>query len=138
MQQEADTTIESSAAKETRPGARPEKERRLHPRTSISTEITFTSDSNFYTGLTRDISQGGIFLATHIPVSRGSIIDLEFTLPDNGTPIRAQGEVRWIAEYNPTSDAPPGIGCRFLDLSKTDSERIERFVQQRDTIFFED
>jgi uncharacterized protein (TIGR02266 family) len=114
------------------------QERRAHPRVRLHTTINLTSQSNFYTGLTGDISEGGVFVATHNVFSPGTSVDLEFTLPDNGGAIIARGEVRWAAEYNELSDGPPGLGIKFLDLSERDRARIERFVRTRDTMLYDE
>lgn len=113
-------------------------ERRAHPRTTLKTSISFGSDSNFYTGFTRDLSEGGVFVATHNILEVGTVIDLEFSIPDNGPPFNVQGEVRWAAEYNESSDGHPGLGVRFISLSETDRQRIDRFVRVRDSMFFEE
>jgi uncharacterized protein (TIGR02266 family) len=114
------------------------EERRIFPRTRFETSVNLTSPSNFYTGLTQDISEGGIFVETYLPLTFGSVVDLQFSLPDEGPPITVQAEVRWISEYNPNSDGNPGVGLRFLQLEKKDRVRIEAFVQRRETIFYEE
>lgn len=113
-------------------------DRRLFRRTFFKTSVHLSSESNFYTGFMNDISEGGLFVATHNIMERGSVVDLEFSLPDNKTIIHVQGEVRWIREYYPGNDGHPGMGFSFLDLKEEDRLRIEQFVKVRDTIFFEE
>ena len=113
-------------------------ERRAHARARLKTSINFGSESNFYTGFTQDISEGGIFVATHNVIPRGSIIELEFSIPDGGDPIKVSGEVRWSIEYNEMSDGSPGLGLKFVDMSASDRTRIEKFVKVRDTMFYDE
>lgn len=113
-------------------------ERRAHPRAALKTSVSLCSESNFYTGFMNDISEGGLFVATHQVLQRGSLIDLEFSLPDDQEPIHVQGEVCWVSEYNPTSDGHPGMGVRFTTIAEADRARIERFVTQRGTLFYDD
>ncbi len=113
-------------------------ERREFSRVSLKTSIHIHSESNFYTGFTRDISEGGLFIATHFPVPIGEIVEIEFSLPDSEDPIRVQGEVRWIAEYNPDSDGFPGLGLKFINLTDHVKDRIESFIKVRDTLFFDE
>lgn len=113
-------------------------ERRTHQRTTFIADIGFSSDSNFYTGFTRDISEGGVFVATYNVFPVGTVMELELQVPDTGAPIQVKGEVRWSAEANEDSDGHPGVGLRFLDLSEADRRRIDRFVSVRDSIFFDD
>lgn len=118
--------------------ARRSEERRAHPRAVLKTEVHLGSESNFYTGFTNDISEGGLFVATHHVLPRGERMELEFSLPDDPTPLKVLGEVRWTREYNPASDGAPGLGFQFVDLSADDRARIEAFVKQRETLFYED
>jgi uncharacterized protein (TIGR02266 family) len=112
-------------------------ERRQHPRATIKTAVHLGSESNFYSGFTNDLSEGGLFVATHLVLPIGTRLDLEFSLPDDDTPIRAQGEVRWTREYNPSSDGAPGLGLRFLKLELADRDRIDAFVKLRETLFYD-
>ena len=114
------------------------KERRIHSRVALKTEVTWNSESNFYTGFTNDVSSGGIFVATHNIMPRGTVLDLEFSIPDGEGPIRASGEVRWVREYYQYSDSDPGMGVQFVDLAPEDQARIQAFVRRRETIFFDD
>ena len=114
------------------------KNKRNHARAVLKTSVHLGSDSNFYTGFSNNISEGGIFIATHHNAPLGTQVHLEFSLPDNETPISALGEVRWCSQYNPNSDGAPGLGLSFLNLSDSDRRRIEAFVNHRDTLFYDD
>ncbi len=118
--------------------ARAQNERRQHLRATYKASINLTSESNFYTGFTDDLSEGGLFVATHNTILRGNIADIEFMLPDDDNPISVQGEVRWVREYRPENDAPPGMGLKFINLSDSVRQRITNFVKVRDTIFYDD
>lgn len=113
-------------------------ERRQHLRATYKTSINLTSESNFYSGFTDDISEGGLFVSTHNTIPCGNVVNIEFMLPDSDEPIKAQGEVRWIREYRPENDAPPGMGLSFTGLPDAVRQRILSFVKVRDTIFYED
>lgn len=121
----------------TAPDRRPQ-ERRRHTRFRFITEVHFGSPSNFYTGFTRNISEGGIFVATYSPFPVGTVMELEIKMPDNSPPIAMRGEVRWRAEPSEDSDGEPGLGVKFIDLDDADRLRIERFTRYRETMFFED
>src|SRR5262249_62108806 len=51
------------------------------PRVRMQAAIDFQSDSNFYTGFSTNISEGGIFVATVSSPARGTQVKLHFTLP---------------------------------------------------------
>jgi uncharacterized protein (TIGR02266 family) len=112
--------------------------RRAHERAPLSLDVTLDGEHNFFTGLTENISEGGLFVATHQLRDAGAQIAIEFTLPTRKEPIRAKCEVRWVRIYSETSDAPPGMGLRFLDLSEEDKAAISHFVTRRSPIFWDD
>ncbi len=114
------------------------EERRAHQRTSLKASVHMTSETNFYTGFTNDIGEGGLFVATHQVLPMDSVIELEFSIPGRPEPIKAEGKVRWVREYNELSDAEPGMGIQFEALAKGDAEQIQTFVGRRDSIFYDD
>lgn len=112
-------------------------ERRASPRTKLVTGVGFASDSNFYTGFTEDISEGGLFVATVMLQPLGSQVELTFTLP-NDEEITAFGVVRWLR--NPRDEHPdcvPGMGIQFEALPSTALESIREYVALREPIFYE-
>lgn len=113
-------------------------ERRAHQRLPLKASVTWNSETNFYTGFTDDISEGGIFVATYSVASRGAQIMLEFTLPDDKERICVLAEVRWLREYNPASDVNPGMGLEFVNLSDEDKQRIQAFIKNRETLFYDE
>jgi uncharacterized protein (TIGR02266 family) len=115
-------------------------ERRQARRLDIQAEIGIESDSNFFMGLTEDISTGGIFIATYDVRTIGSPMTINFTLPD-GHLVSAEGVVRWVREYQGgDSDAEhmPGMGVQFTALTEQDQHAIEAFVRYRQPIFYDD
>jgi uncharacterized protein (TIGR02266 family) len=120
------------------PQAHAPPDAREHVRHAVVLEITFVSDSQFYVGLTENLSEGGIFVATHALRRPGTLLEVFFSLPDSPEPIRVLGEVRWVREYSPDSDAPPGFGVRFVSLRKDDASRIHAFIDHRPALLFDE
>ena len=114
-----------------------EGQRREHKRHRIEIEIDISSDHNFYAGITSDLSEGGVFIATHLERAVGTVIDLALRLPGIEQPIQAVGEVRWTRLYSESSDAPPGLGLRFVLLGPGAREAIQQFLAQRDPMFYD-
>ena len=111
-------------------------QRRAAARVALCAEITLGSDSNFFTGFTNDLSEGGVFVATVNLLPIGTQIDLAFNLP-GGPKIEGKGEVRWLREFDEkTPDAFPGMGIRFLDVPATSVGAIHAFTAQREPLFF--
>jgi uncharacterized protein (TIGR02266 family) len=118
-------------------GEIPRDPRRSVLRFSIETEIGFQSDSNFYTGFTEDVSEGGLFVATYDCRPIGVTLNINFTLPD-GHLVSTEGIVRWVREYNQTTpNVSPGMGVQFTALAKDDRNRINQFLSMREPMFYE-
>jgi uncharacterized protein (TIGR02266 family) len=114
------------------------KDRRRAPRINIHTDVSFESESNFYTGFSEDLSDGGVFIATYALRPIGETIDLSFTLP-NGHIVNVQGTVRWVRETSEeNTDVPPGLGIQFDDLSDSDRAAILDFVRNRAPLFYDE
>ncbi len=120
----ADLTIRSGSEVATNP-------RRLKPRIRLETAIDLHSKSNFFTGYTENISDGGIFLATEDPFVEGTEVDLAFTLP-GGVEVRARGTVRWVRDE--TEGLSRGVGIAFTYLSPSAQEAIQSFLLKREPI----
>src|SRR5262245_23657039 len=121
---------------ETEPGA---DERRVQPRVQLNVEVTLASEHNFYTGLSQDISTGGIFVATRDVLVVGDRLSLTFKPPGMELPFETQAEVRWVRPPWTQTDAarPAGMGLRFLNLSPYAREVIAGFLRTRDSLYFD-
>ena len=100
--------------------------------------MTLQSDHNFYAGFLENLSAGGLFIATHVVKPRGATIDFKIRVPGFDEPVQGTGEVRWVREYSESSDAPPGMGVRFLNLVGASADIIRAFLQARDPMFWDD
>jgi uncharacterized protein (TIGR02266 family) len=102
-------------------------ERRAVPRVPIEVEVSLTSESHFFTGLTGDLSEGGLFIATWRKVAVGAQLELALSLPDG--PVLARGRVRWMRDA--MECGAPGLGVAFDDLSDEARLRVEAFCAKR-------
>jgi uncharacterized protein (TIGR02266 family) len=119
---------------------RGEGDKRVHERHAVELEIEIdsASDHNFYAGITLDLSEGGVFVATHLERAIGTRVELALRLPGSSEPLRCAGEVRWTRAYNESSDAPPGLGIRFVAVEPVVQEAIQRFLAERAPMFYDD
>jgi uncharacterized protein (TIGR02266 family) len=117
-------------------GSRPaEAGNRQSPRVAMCVEVGFQSDSNFYAGFTEDLSDGGLFVATHMLQEIGTELTLTFTLP-NDYEVRAVGVVRWLRDpHDLNADTRPGMGIQLRELSQDDQAMIREFLTLRDPLF---
>lgn len=143
MKQTQQPSTQPATGKSGGPGQRkestaPEGIRREHDRYAVDLEVNVQSEHNLYAGLAENISAGGLFIATHELQKVGSRIELTLRMPDSDESYNITGEVRWLRLYNEQSDTSPGLGVRFLDLPPGASAAIDRFLAQRDPLFFDD
>ncbi len=111
--------------------------RRAHDRAPLEVEVTVESDHNFYNGFSENVSEGGIFVATHVPLPIGRTIEVELMLPAARRTLRAACVVCWIRPYREDGEAPAGMGLRFTDLTAEDEILVAAFVRKRDPIFYD-
>ncbi|HEX8793754.1 MAG TPA: TIGR02266 family protein [Polyangiaceae bacterium] len=105
----------------------PGGERRTDARVPLETDVTLESDSQFFTGLTGNLSTGGVFVATYRQLPIGCGVVMTLTLPDGE--LRVKGTVRWSRDTS--SGASPGVGVAFDELAPGDTARIARFCELR-------
>jgi uncharacterized protein (TIGR02266 family) len=107
-------------------------------RIPLQTQVDLSSDSNVFTGFSTNLSEGGLFVATLKVVPVGTPVELTFSLPGKAR-ISVHGEVRWIREIDDrTPDVFPGVGVRFVDLSPEAAQALQRFVAEREPLFYPD
>jgi uncharacterized protein (TIGR02266 family) len=117
----------------------PGSERRTTERVSLDADIGLHSATQFFTGLSGDVSRGGLFVATWAPLPLGTEVTVSFVLP-GGYQITAPGRVAWLKEPQTStenSEDTPGMGVRFTTLSDADREAIEQFLARRPAMLHE-
>jgi uncharacterized protein (TIGR02266 family) len=127
----------------TRTGAKPHDSHqnvRASERFDLEVKVDLESDHNFYTGLTQNISAGGLFIATHHLRRIGDRITLKFQLPGSDQPLAVETEVRWIRENSSLQrvDGATGMGVRFINLAPEAAAAIQKFLQNRDSLYYDD
>lgn len=110
---------------------------RVFRRLTLELEVSLQSDSNFYMGLTENLSSGGIFVATHLVEPIGTTVVLQLRLPTRQTALNLAGRVRWVREFSDGLEAPPGMGIEFESISEEDSQAIGEFLMTRTPLFFD-
>jgi uncharacterized protein (TIGR02266 family) len=113
---------------------------RAAERFDLEVKVDLESDHNFYTGLTQNISAGGLFIATHHLRRIGDRITLKFTLPGSAKAVEVETEVRWIRENSALmrTESGTGMGVRFINLSAETSAAINTFLQSRESLYYDD
>jgi uncharacterized protein (TIGR02266 family) len=114
--------------------ARPRKEKRLYPRRPIRTQVVFENEDSegvlyFFS---TDISAGGLFLESDVPIRLGTQVFLRFSLAPKAKPIQATGEVVRVmrTENSAEGKGKVGIGIRFIYIHPLDRELIQEFINK--------
>jgi uncharacterized protein (TIGR02266 family) len=111
--------------------------KRQHERVPLSVEVTLESEHNFYTGITDNISEGGLFVAMDDPPQIGSEVAFELVLGEQR--FQLTGVVCWVRSHrNAGPDQPEGCGLRWTHLPAAAAQAIQRFVRGRETLFYEE
>lgn len=101
-------------------------ERRVFPRRDLRTPVVF--EDEFGEGLfyvySENISLGGIFLASGVPLRPGTMLFLSFHLPEYKRPMRLTGEVVRVSH----AEGGGGIGVRFVGVPEAILKRLQLFI----------
>jgi uncharacterized protein (TIGR02266 family) len=103
---------------------------RRHLRAPLIVEKLACGDGRkTFFGYARNISCGGLFIATVNPREPGDQFTLQLTLP---TPaqhtLQCRCEVVWKRHFAQGNRHEPGMGLRFLDLPAASAEELERWL----------
>jgi len=100
--------------------------RRSHARVALRANISVSSESNFFVGMTENISEGGVFVSTLSPPAVGAEVTLLLQL-DEAEPIPMSGEVRW--HRTEEDGSATGCGVRFKDLESNVVAVLDRALR---------
>lgn len=142
MRSQGSPSRHPSARDDKRPSARAPAgdERRRYERHSLTAEVGLRSESNFYTGFSDDVSEGGLFIATYALLPVGAKVEVSFWLP-SGHEIVTVAEVRWVRDPRRSDEhghITPGMGVRFTELSPEHLGAIRVFMDLRPPMFYDD
>ena len=113
-------------------------DRRRVPRYAVAVHVTFESEHNFFTGLTEDLSRGGLFVATPSLCPIGARVQVRMHLPTSAEPLDVLTEVRWVRDRDvPGGGGKAGVGLMFLQMSPKAKTAVKEFLKQRESIFFD-
>lgn len=97
-------------------------------------QVEFAHDTQFFAGLSHDMSLGGILVATYRDVPIGSRVNLDFELP-TGVFVQTRGEVRWIREESAMSRR--ALAIVFRDISPDSLHHISEYCRVYPPLFLD-
>lgn len=103
-------------------------------RRSCLIRVRFKAQGQPLTAKGLDISRGGIFLETSVPLPAGEVLEMELQLshfPDQGDWISCQGIVAWLNQrdkmFKPTH--PVGLGIKFTGMPAESAGPLVQFLK---------
>ncbi len=86
-------------------------ERRQYERRNLILRVDYNDAAQFLKDYTENVSEGGVFIATHQSYAPGDRVEFEVSFPGLLDAVAMKGVVRWIRPASPGNDA--GIGVQF-------------------------
>jgi uncharacterized protein (TIGR02266 family) len=114
------------------------EDQRHSKRVDYTVSVDVATEDNFFTGFVKNISNGGLFIATDNLPPVGTSFNVKFTVPTLPDYVTVTVVVRWIRRSRPDdTDVVQGIGVRFVDLDPKVAAAIDAFIKHHDTLFYE-
>jgi len=102
---------------------------REDPRYVISIPVNCSTRHLFVASHVCNISRGGLFIRSEVPLPLNTEVALELSLPERERSIRATGRVIWNYDIQKgTSHIMPGSGIRFIGMSVSDRATLETYL----------
>lgn len=102
-------------------------ERRLSPRVTALLKIDYPNKTGFFVDYLIDLSEGGLFIRTKMPLQVGDEIDFTISFPGLLKPIPLRGVVRRLAS---DKEKNPGVGVEFIFTNDETKKTVEKLVHQ--------
>lgn len=108
------------------------QERRREPRVELHVDLLYDTYSSFVQAAAGNISRSGMFIAVAEPAPVGTLVSFEARLRDGKSLIRGEGEVIRVRDRARDPALPKGMAIRFLRLTPSGRELIDRLVEHHD------
>ena len=95
--------------------------RRSSPRVMLGVSVSYRVQSRVASGLSLNISTGGIAVRTTSPLDVDAVVKLRFRLPKAEHDIEAEARVAW-------ADRRVGMGLQFTRIAPSDQTLVDAFV----------
>ena len=100
--------------------------RRQHFRKPVYMPVRYTNKDGLSSGVTRDISLGGVFVFSQKALSLGERLSISFFPGDSDQNVWIDGDVMRVT--------PEGIGIKFRSMNEFQKTGIMTFASKRHTI----
>jgi uncharacterized protein (TIGR02266 family) len=107
-------------------------ERRAHPRVPLHAEvrIVYPNRARLFTEVCGNVSVGGMFVESPVPVEIGTVVRFELDLAPLNASVQGVGEVVWRREGSLEAGRGSGFGIRFVEVDPQELRLIYRIVDR--------
>ena len=103
--------------------------RREGKRVSGRISISFRKANDFFKSYIANFGEDGLLIHTTKILPVGSLLDLEFSLPDSNQAIKTKGKVMWTRPQDmSTKNMSPGMGIQFIDMNPDDHKILKDYI----------
>jgi uncharacterized protein (TIGR02266 family) len=95
--------------------------RRSSPRAALTVPVSYRLGNTISTGLSLNVSTGGIAVRTSSPLDIDAAVKVRFRLPKGASEVEAEARVAW-------ADRRVGMGLQFTRIDKNDQAAVEAYV----------
>ena len=99
---------------------------RSSSRMMVNVKVTTSEGTSLRCLQSQNLSEAGLLLRGAQAIPIGTVVKLEFNLPDEPKSVRCSGMV----VRHTSGDETPGVGLRFVELDRSEILRLRRFVDR--------
>ena len=102
-------------------------DRRERIRYAVRVDVNYRHGDTYLFARTSNVSELGIFLVSDNPKPEGTILALEFRLPNSRRSMEVKGRVAWVDRGQGGNE--PGMGIQFVDLVPEVQQQIKSLIR---------
>jgi len=108
------------------------KELRNSSRVPTTLQVDCKSEGHFLFENATNISEHGVFIHTDKPMKPGTLVELQFTLPESDERLKVLGKVMWVNPFRKDQEKNhnPGMGIRFENLNEIDKATLLNAIKR--------
>ena len=103
---------------------------RASVRVPLSLNVNFESRGEVRKCLMKNLSAGGIFVATESPLPIGTPFNVRIRIEKAGEEVELPGEVVTVGVTANLAEKANGMGIRFVNLSEAQQQLVARFAEE--------
>ncbi|MCB9655603.1 MAG: PilZ domain-containing protein [Deltaproteobacteria bacterium] len=104
------------------------EDERQSERHQVRFKLVYDDGNTFNAGSVADVSEGGIFLETALPLPIGTVVRLTPLDPAAGQLFEVEARVARVIAYDQTTGERSGMGLQFQNLSDAERKRVTELI----------